>query len=90
MQDLKLMELNLIEKLSGERIENDHHTFEFQAAIGYVISIRSNKEARSRSFGLHREAFEEYMWDTSVEDLNEAAKEAGFSNDDEDPEVKKD
>ncbi|WP_155293059.1 hypothetical protein [Rhodococcoides fascians] len=85
------MEINLIEKLSGERIENEDHSFEFQAATGYVIAIRGDKEARKRSFFLHREAFEEYMWNTSIEDLNEAAKEAGFSNDDdEDPEAKKD
>lgn len=89
MQDLKLMELNLIEKLSGERFSEDDHSFEFQAALGYVISIRDNKDARTRSFGLHREAFETYMWDTSVDELNEAAKQAGFS-DAEDEETKKD
>lgn len=89
MQDLKLMELNLIEKLSGEQFSEDDHSFEFQAALGYVISIRDNKDARTRSFGLHREAFENYMWDTSVDELNEAAKQAGFSET-EDEETKKD
>ena len=48
MQDLKLMELNLIEKLSGEQFSEDDHSFEFQAALGYVISIRDNKRFRSR------------------------------------------
>lgn len=90
MQDLKLMELNLIEKLSGERFSEDDHSFEFQAALGYVISLRKIKDARTKSFGQHREAFESYMWDTSVDELNAAAKEAGFSDDEEDLELKKD
>lgn len=88
MQDLKLMELNLIEKLSGQRVSEDEHTFEFNAALGYVISIRDNKDARKRSFGQHREAFEDYQWDTTIDDLNKAAKEAGFAGELEEEEKK--
>ena len=85
-ESLKLMEINLIEKLSGQRTSDEDHGIEYAAAIGYVISLRK-LDGKGRDLGLaqHKAKFDEYMWETTTEELNEASKQSGlYVYDDED------
>ncbi|MBP2522801.1 hypothetical protein [Rhodococcus sp. PvP104] len=90
-ESLKLMEINLIEKLSGQRTSDEDHGIEYAAAIGYVISLRK-LEGKGRDLGLaqHKAMFDEYMWNTTTEELNEASKLSGLYIEDEEDLAKKD
>jgi hypothetical protein len=86
---MKLWEINMVEKLSGEKISDQDQSYEFQAAFAYVLDLRKDKaSARGMSFNAHKQAFEEYFFDLETAHLADVFKEHGFAEESE--EAKKD
>ncbi|GGG14078.1 hypothetical protein GCM10007304_30200 [Rhodococcoides trifolii] len=78
MEALKLAELNIIQKLGGVLEDGEKPSTEYIAAIGYVLSIRGDKDKQRIGINTHRQNFDEYMWNIDNEDLNAIIKESGL------------
>ncbi|OZE25668.1 hypothetical protein CH262_12490 [Rhodococcus sp. 05-2255-1e] len=86
---MKLWEVNMIEKLSGEKIADADQSYEFQAAFAYVLDLRKDKEkAKGMSFAAHRKAFEDYFFELETDHLAEVFAEHGFAGEESEDEKK--
>lgn len=84
----------LVEKLAGQKItsETDYTDKDIYLPVVYVESLRAGGEGQKKSFAAHREAFEEFIWNTKPSELEELIKASSFftSEEDEVDEAKKD
>ncbi|NIL89997.1 hypothetical protein RhoFasSB10_02314 [Rhodococcus fascians] len=87
--EMKLWEVNMIEKLSGEKIADADQSYEFQAAFAYVLDLRKDGAAAKKlSFGQHRQAFEDYFFELETDHLAEIFEEHGFAGEESEDEKK--